>query len=87
MAIAKDLQTFCTRDFDFYCVPAHDSRHFSLSVLLTLQVHSLLKLKFGIFPLITYFRYHVTQYCAVIDTHSTVWGNKLLYGHVPYSFP
>jgi len=39
------------------------------------------------FPLITYFRYHVTEYCAVIGTHSTVWGNKLLYGHVPDPFP
>ena len=39
------------------------------------------------FPLITYFRYHVTEYCAVIGTHPTVWGNKLLHGHVPVPFP
>ena len=37
--------------------------------------------------LIAYFRYHVTEYCAVIVTHSTVRGNKLLYGHVPAPFP
>ena len=55
--------------------------------LLTLQVRALLKLKFWIFPLITYFKYHVTEYCAVIGTHSTVWGDKLLYGHVPDPFP
>ena len=40
-----------------------------------------------IFPLITYFRYHVTGYCAVIGTHSTVRGDKLLYGHIPDPFP
>ena len=40
-----------------------------------------------IFPVITYFRYHVTEYCAVIGTRSTVRGNKLLYGHVPDPFP
>jgi len=40
-----------------------------------------------IFPLITYFRYHVTEYCAVIGTHSTVQGDKLLYGHVSDPFP
>ena len=54
--------------------------HFSLSALLMLQVHFLLTLKFW---LITFFRYHVTEYCAVIGTHSTVWGDKLFYGHVP----
>ena len=51
--------------------------------LLTLQVRALFKLTFWIFPLITYFRYHVTEYCAVIGTHSTVQvrprGDKLLY--------
>ena len=36
---------------------------------------------------ITCFSYHVTEYCAVIGMHSTVWGNKLLYGHVPDPFP
>jgi len=47
MAITKvRLVIFCTRDFDFYCVPAHDSRHLLLSALLTLLIHSLLKLKF-----------------------------------------
>jgi len=45
-------------------------------------IHSLLKLKF--FLLI---RYHVTEYCAVIGTHSTVCGDKLLFGHVPDHFP
>jgi len=40
-----------------------------------------------IFALITYFRYHVTEYCAVIGTHSMVRGNKLLYGPVPDPFP
>ena len=30
---------------------------------------------------------HVTEYCAIIGTHSTVWGNKLLNGHVPDPFP
>ena len=55
--------------------------------LLTLQVHALFKLKFWIFPLITYFGYHVTEYCAVIGTHSTVRGDKLLYGHIPDPFP
>jgi len=39
-----------------------------------------------IFPLITYFRYHVTEYCAVIGMHSIVQGDKLLYGHVPDPF-
>ena len=52
-----------------------------------LQVRALFKLKFCIFPLITYFRYHVTEYCAVIGTHSTVRGNKLLYGQIPDPFP
>jgi len=47
MAITKvRLAIFCTRNFDFYCVPAHDSRHFLLSILLMLLIHSLLKLKF-----------------------------------------
>jgi len=47
MAIAKvRLATFLHLRFDFYCVPAHDSRHFLLSALLTLQIHTLLKLKF-----------------------------------------
>jgi len=41
MMSATDLQHFCTCDFDFYCVPAHDSRHFLL------QVYSPLKLKFS----------------------------------------
>ena len=36
------------------------------------------------FMLFTYFRYHVTEYCAVIGTHSTVRGNKLLYGPDPF---
>ena len=45
------------------------------------------KLKFLIFLLITYFRYQVTEYCTVIGAHSTVRGDKLLYGHVPDSFP
>ena len=30
-----------------------------------------------------YFRYHVTEYCAVIGTNSMVWGDQLLYGYVP----
>jgi len=55
--------------------------------LLTLQVRALFKLKFWIFPLITYFRYHVTEYCAVIGTHSTVRGDKLLCGQIPDPFP
>jgi len=29
----------------------------------------------------------VTEYCAVIGTHSTVRGDKLLYGYVPDPFP
>ena len=54
MAITKvRLATFCTRNFDFYSVSANDSRHFSLSVLLTLQVRALLKLKFEFSLLIT----------------------------------
>ena len=61
-------------------VAAHDSR------LLTLRVRSLLNWNLNI-PLITYFRYHLTEICAVIGTHSTVWGDKLLYGHVPDPFP
>jgi len=32
-------------------------------------------------------RYHVTEYCAVIGTHSAVHGDELLYGHVPDPFP
>ena len=39
------------------------------------------------FLLITHFKYHVTEYCAVIGVHSTVRGDKLLYGHVPDPFP
>ena len=39
--------------------------------LLTLQVRALFKLEFRIFPLITYFRYHVTEHCAVVGTYST----------------
>ena len=42
------------------------------------QVYFPLKLKFSILPLIAD---HVTEYCAVIGTHSTV-GQKLLYSHV-----
>jgi len=52
-----------------------------------LQVRTLFKLKFWIFPVITYFRYHVTEYRAVIGTHSTVRGDKLLYGQIPDPFP
>ena len=81
------LASFLHPWFWFYCAPAHDSRHFSLSVLLTLQVHALLKPKFWIFLVITYFRCHVTEYCAVIGMHSMVRGDKLLYGHVPDPFP
>jgi len=29
----------------------------------------------------------VTEYCTVIGRHSTVRGDKLLYGHVPDPFP
>jgi len=29
----------------------------------------------------------VTEYCAVIGTHSTVRGDKLLYGLIPDPFP
>jgi len=29
----------------------------------------------------------VTEYCAVIGTHSTVRGDKLLYGQIPDLFP
>jgi len=29
----------------------------------------------------------VTEYCTVIGMHSTVCGDKLLYGHVPDPFP
>ena len=29
----------------------------------------------------------MTEYCAVIGTHSMVWGDTLLYGHVPDPFP
>ena len=29
----------------------------------------------------------MTEYCAVIGTHSTVRGDKLLYGHIPDPFP
>jgi len=60
------------RDFDFYCVPAHGSN--SLST----QTENL------DFPVN---QDHVTEYCAVICTHSTVCGAKLLYGHVPDPFP
>ena len=28
-----------------------------------------------------------TECCAVVGTHSTVWGDKLLYGHVPDPLP
>ena len=52
-----------------------------------LQVCTLLKLKFLIFLLITYFIYYVTEYCAVTGTHSTVQVDKLLCGHVPDPFP
>ena len=58
---------------------------FSLSSLLMLQVHFSLKLKFWIFPLIT--SGIVTEYCTVIGTHSPVWGDKLLWCHVPDPFP
>ena len=85
MAITKiKLATFLHPQFRFYCVPTHDSRLFSLSILLMLQVCTVLKLKISIFPLITYFR---AEYCAAIDMHSTVQGDKLLYGHVPDPFP
>ena len=36
---------------------------------------------------IDHIRYHVTEYCDVIGTHSTVWVDKLLYDHVPDPFP
>ena len=68
-------------------VPAHDSRHFLLSILLMLQVCALLKPKIWIFPLITYFRRPVAECCAVIGTHSTVQGDNLLYGHISDPFP
>ena len=29
----------------------------------------------------------MTEYFAVIGTHSTVWGDQLLYGHVPDPLP
>ena len=58
---SKTCNFFCTREFNFYCVPAHDSRHFLLIALLTLLIHSLLKLKFRIFLLIRY----RDEYCAV----------------------
>ena len=29
----------------------------------------------------------MTEYCAVIGTHSTVRGDKLLYGQIPDPFP
>ena len=29
----------------------------------------------------------MTEYCAVIGMHSTVRGDKLLYGQIPYPFP
>ena len=29
----------------------------------------------------------MTEYCAVIGTHSTVWGDKLLYGQIPDPLP
>jgi len=29
----------------------------------------------------------VTEYCAMIGMHSTVQGDKLLYGYVPDPFP
>ena len=29
----------------------------------------------------------MTEYCAVIGMHSTVWGDKLLYGQIPDPFP
>jgi len=65
MAIAKvRLARFLHSWFQFLRVPAHDSRHFLLSALLTLQVHFLLKLKFWIFPLITYFRYRDWILCC-----------------------
>ena len=35
----------------------------------------------------TAFRYHVTEYCTLIGTHSTVRGDKLLYGQIPDPFP
>jgi len=46
MAIAKVRLAICFALASFYCVPAHDSRQFLLSALLTLLIHSLLKLKF-----------------------------------------
>ena len=49
-----------------------------------LQVYSPLKLKLLSFPV-----NHIFQLScdAVIGKHSTVRGDTLLYGHVPYSFP
>ena len=83
MAIAKvRLVTFLHSQFQFLLCSSS-----WLKTLLTLQVDSLFKLKFWIFPLITYFRYPITEYCAVIGMHSTVRGNKLFYGHVPDPFP
>jgi len=62
----------------FYCVPAHNSRHFSLSAFLTLQVHALLKLKFLIFSLITYFRYRDWILCCDWYTlHGVGWQTAL----------
>ena len=79
IAIAKvRLATFCTRDFDSYGVPAHDS----LSSLLKLSSSVSTRTEFlKIFPLMTY------EYRTVIGMHSTVWGDEQFYGHVPDPFP
>ena len=51
-----------------------------------LQVRALFQTEILNFP-VNHIRYHVTEYCAVIVTHSTVRGDKLLYGQIPDPFP
>jgi len=67
------LQFVCTRNFDFYCVLAHDSRPFLLSTLLMLLIHSLLKMKFWIFLLVRYW----IMCCEWYALHSAWWWTAL----------
>ena len=79
MAITKvRLVIFYTRDFDFYCVPAHDS---TLVAQRTSHASNSLSTQTEILNFLVN-QVSCDEYCAVIGTHSMVHGDELLYGHV-----
>ena len=82
-----NLRPFCTRNFDsavFQLMSQDTSRsahtsHASGSRSIQTEIFN--------FPVNHILQVSVTEYCAVIGTHSTVRGDKLLYGQIPDPFP